>query len=344
MTFTRKAAGEMQHRLETLLRESSEPVGTNDANGLHSSDGTSNSEIMEEEFAGDASSPPAYVRDLSRVTLGTFHKICADILRYNGNVLASLPSVERDMVGRNATLLDGRFAIMDQSDQLRIMKDCLAAAQIDLKDSGGIKPLVILNALGQLRHAINKGEDPFQTSSKQKKMPKQMEIAKKIYGLYRESMFANNLLDFDDLIYLSRELLMEHQEIRQQLHRRWTHILVDEYQDTSRAQIDLVRLWTSSSLLVVGDGDQSIYSWRGADPNSLSTFDEEFKSYLGDIETVHLTENYRSTSNIVNAAQKVIASGETSLAEKIRQNMTPKRGSGSTPRIVACADGKAEGK
>lgn len=346
VTFTRKAAGEMKQRLENLLKDAdgNTPENRESTRQNYVSPENNHEQMIEEEYHGDGSGSSTYIRALSRVSLGTFHKICADILRYNGNYLASLPSVERDMVGRNATLLDGRFAIMDQSDQLRIMKECLAAANIDLKDAGGIKPLVVLNALSQLKDSINKGEDPFQTDSKQKKIPKQVEIAKKIYGIYRESMLSNNLLDFDDLIYLTRELLMENQEIRQQLHRRWTHILVDEYQDTSRAQIDLVRLWTSSSLLVVGDGDQSIYSWRGADPNSLSTFDEEFKGYLGDIETVHLTENYRSTANIVKAAQKVISSGEKSLAEKLRQNMKPKRGSGSTPRIVACADGKAEGE
>lgn len=127
-------------------------------------------------------------------------------------------------MGRNATFLDGSFAIMDQADQLRIMKECLAMASIDLKDSE-VKPMLVLNALSDVKSKIFKGEDPFRKDPK-KKIPKQVEIAQKIYGIYRENMLSNNLLDFDDLIYLSRELLMEHQEVRQQLHRRWTHILV----------------------------------------------------------------------------------------------------------------------
>lgn len=340
VTFTRKAAGEMQQRLETLLKASASfPHTSKQQEQQLSLQSSSGEAIVEEEFSEGAAAP-TYIRELSRATLGTFHKICADILRYNGNLLATLPSITDEMLGRgNATLLDGGFAIMDQSDQLRIMKECLKLASIDLKDLG-VKPMDVLNALSDVKAKINKGEDPFQADPKKKKKPKQVEIAQKIYGIYRESMLSNNLLDFDDLIYLSRELLMENQDVRQQLHRRWTHILVDEYQDTSRAQIDLVRLWTSSSLLVVGDGDQSIYSWRGADPRSLAAFEKEFKAYMGNIETVHLTENYRSTSNIVNAAHKVIASGEKSSD---RQKMNPQRGAGSTPRIVACADGKAEG-
>lgn len=231
MTFTRKAAGEMQQRLENLLRTANPPdthrgrsaVSSSSNNNPHNSD---HDGIAEEEFSEGASSP-TFVRDLARVTLGTFHKICADILRYNGNLLASLPSVKDEMVGRNATLLDGGFAIMDQSDQLRIMKECLVAASIDIK-SLDTKPLLVLNALSDLKASIVKGEDPFKAGNQQtkKKLPKHVQIAMDIYGLYRETMLSNNLLDFDDLIYMARELLMENPDVRQQLHRRWTHILV----------------------------------------------------------------------------------------------------------------------
>jgi hypothetical protein len=99
---------------------------------------------------------------------------------------------------------------------------------------------------------------------------------------------------------------------------------------------------------VVGDADQSIYSWRGAHVGSLSDFADEFEGYLGvGVHTSYLMENYRSTSNIVNAAQKVISasSGKSSTgADKLRQNMKPKRGAGATPRIIACKDEKAEGR
>jgi DNA helicase II / ATP-dependent DNA helicase PcrA len=145
---------------------------------------------------------------------------------------------------------------------------------------------------------------------------------------------------------MTRELLMENDDVRERLQRRWTHILVDEYQDTSRIQMNLVKLLTSGSLFVVGDADQSIYSWRGAHAGSLSDFEVEFRQDFGDVSTVYLMENYRSTSNIVEAAQKVISqSGDSkSGADNMRQNMKPKRGTGPAPRVIACLDDKAEGK
>jgi DNA helicase II / ATP-dependent DNA helicase PcrA len=131
------------------------------------------------------------------------------------------------MMGRNATSLDGNFAIMDEADQLRILKQTMEEQSIDLKSSG-CKPMDILNAVLDIKGGITKEKDPLESpSSEQKKsLPKRLQIAKKIYGAYRETMLSNNLLDFDDLIYLAREMISEHQEVRQQLHRRWKHILV----------------------------------------------------------------------------------------------------------------------
>jgi DNA helicase-2/ATP-dependent DNA helicase PcrA len=104
--------------------------------------------------------------------------------------------------------------------------------------------------------------------------------------------------------------------------------------------MDLVKLLTSSSLFIVGDADQSIYSWRGAHAGSLMDFADEFGT--GNVETIYLMENYRSTSNIVKAAQKVI-SGTSDRAETLRQSMKPTRGEGPSPRVIACKDAKAEG-
>jgi DNA helicase-2/ATP-dependent DNA helicase PcrA len=244
------------------------------------------------------------------------------------------------MVGSsNATNLDGSFAILDQGDQLRILKECLDDAKIDLKQTG-LKPQAILSAISSIKDELVKGNDPFKSDDKRKPIPKTIKVAGQIFGSYRQRLFSNNALDFDDLIFMARELLIENEDLRKNLHRRWPHVLVDEFQDTSRSQMDLIKLLTSSSLFVVGDADQSIYSWRGAHVGSLADFADEFENYMGGVHTVYLMENYRSTSNIVRAAEKVIGS---SGKDDKRQSMKPKRGSGPPPRVVACADEKAEG-
>jgi DNA helicase-2/ATP-dependent DNA helicase PcrA len=177
-------------------------------------------------------------------------------------------------------------------------------------------------------------------------MSKAKQIVVKVYPLYREYMLRHNCLDFDDLIYYSRDLLLHHVDVRERLQRKWNHVLVDEFQDTSRSQLDLVKLWTSQSLMVVGDADQSIYSWRGAYTSSLSDFDKEFKAW-GDVRTVFLMENYRSTSNIIRAAQKVISHrdnpDQTTGADRLRQNMKPTRGKGPNPRVMRFNDDEDEG-
>lgn len=260
VTFTKKAAGEMLERLRTLLEE--------DQTGL------------------------------DRVTLGTFHSVCAKILRWNGDRLATLPSVQQDMsksYSSNTTTLDGGFAIIDEGAQIRILRECIEEAEIDLNDHNlKIKP--ILTTLGRCKAKLAQGGDPFHANStrgKDKFVSPTMQVVGMIYYQYRERLLTTNCLDFDDLIYLTRELLLTHPDVREHLQRRWPHVLVDEFQDTSRSQIDLVKLLTSSSLLVVGDADQSIYSWRGAHVTSLSDLEKEFEHHLGGVETIYLMENYR---------------------------------------------------
>ena len=177
-------------------------------------------------------------------------------------------------------------------------------------------------------------------------------IASEIYPQYRQALLTSNALDFDDLILLARELLITNNEVRESLHRRWNHVLVDEFQDTSRVQLDLVKLLTTKSLLVVGDGDQSIYSWRGAHAESMANFASEFQGHCvgspasntadwaededttgaANVKTVFLMENYRSTTNIVRAAQKVISdpSSSKSKSDLERQDMKPMRGNGQS--------------
>lgn len=340
VTFTKKAAGEMQKRVEALLREQ---------DAMYQDPNMEMDTLVElEDLSGDPSSfsqsfPP---RDLHRVSLGTFHSICSKILRWNGELLAGLPSVAFDMHNSfNSTQLDTNFAIIDQSDQVRIIRELLNAKQNIPAD---VKPMIILTAIAQIKSQLAQGQNPFSANNNAKPPSFIFKLAMEFYYKYREALLSTNCLDFDDLIYMTRELLIEHPDIKVRLHQRWSHILVDEFQDTSRVQMDLVKLLTSGSLLVVGDADQSIYSWRGAHASSLMDFENELEGHpSGKMKTVYLMENYRSTSNIVKAAQKVISSSDgkksQSAADKMRQAMKPKRGSGPPPRVVACADAKAEG-
>lgn len=285
VTFTKKAAGEMQQRLEKLLLVTSCPAET-----IREPIVTTENVIAQEEVTGDGSSPRSST-SLDRVTLGTFHSVCAKILRWNGKLLSSLPSVEREMIGSiNTTNLDGNFAIVDQNEQIRLVKECCVDLEMDLK-SQDLKPQVILNALGMIKSKLALGQNPLDDG---RKVPsKALRTGMKLYPIYRQKLLSCNALDFDDLILTTRELLTVHEDVRDYLRRRWHHVLVDEFQDTSKSQVDLIKLLSSSSLLVVGDADQSIYSWRGAHVESMSDFLHEFDDRLNGVHTVYLMENYR---------------------------------------------------
>lgn len=345
VTFTKKASSEMRHRLETILKNAAASTPPNKRiQDEPSSDNHPMQGIAQEELEGSLATP------LNRVTLGTIHSVCAKILKWNNRKLASLPTVVEDMVGSViGTYLDGSFSIADQTEQIRIVKNCLEELRIDpTKLPGDIKILAILTTLGKIKarkvaydianDVPIKEEVPESTLSK---------IATQVYPLYREKMLSSNTLDFDDLIFLARELLHVHVDVREALQKRWHHVLVDEFQDTSDVQVDLVRLLTSESLLVVGDADQSIYGWRGAAVENMSDFEKNFQQHhIAGVKTVYLMENYRSTTNIVHAAQKVISANnlnsQSPEKNNMRRNMKPMRGTGATPRVIACDNAKAE--
>lgn len=359
VTFTKKAASEMQHRLESLLREDEKyqlQFSEREETPEHNDDDDA---IFEEVVDSDGSKArfgDASSTMMSRVSLGTFHSICSKILRWNGNELDMLPSIQhyrsKDQVGE---MLDGSYAIIDQSEQMRIVKQCLTEAGVDLKGSGrgqaDIRPITILNSVGQLKsddameiQSRSKGRDEEEKPGGVKMTSKVRKIAEDVYPLYRKALLSQNSMDFDDLILYTRELLKTNEDVRERMAKRWTHILVDEFQDTSEVQLDLIRLLSRDSLLIVGDGDQSIYSWRGANVESMSDFAHNFDAgQEKQVDTVYLMENYRSTTNIVMAAQKVISDKSTSNANAaIRQDMKPMRGKGPSPRVLACANAKSE--
>jgi len=351
VTFTKKAAMEMKERLQTLMLTHSQYQQQLEA-AYSVEKETDNYEKEDDEIyqEEDESYNPA-LSNTDRATFGTFHSACAKILRWNGSLLSSLPSVSM----YNDTVLDGSFTIIDQTEQLRIVKQCLVECGIDLKgfsNKKDLRPITILNAVSQLKEDDAMGDNRRNNQSNKeggmKMTARVRQIAEEVYILYQKQVLEQNSMDFNDLILKTRELLMTNPSVQDRLRKRWHHVLVDEFQDTSEAQLDVVKLLTSKSLLAVGDSDQNIYSWRGAYPESMTDFVKEFDDCdnEGGVDTVYLMENYRSTRNIVTAAQKVISSqsssSETSSQVKIRQDMKPMRGAGPLPRVLACADSKAE--
>lgn len=431
VTFTKKAAMEMETRLTDLLSSvvsESESNSNDEIMSTSTGIATGDEPILEQgEYVQYGNADPndannvddAHARRLLRqTTVGTFHSVCSKIMRKFGKELGELPSVrqcigvvnssgvqltqegiqttqnigdEEQFGGINglssSLTLDGSFNILDQSDQLRLLKDILKEHNIELSSPAAssrgkgndIRPITVLNAISLLNteEAISSTQNKDSEADKMSRKVRQ--IATQIRIPFQKAKYTQNSVDFDDLILLSRELLLQHSEIREVLHNRWRHILVDEFQDTSQVQLDLVRLLTTNSLFVVGDGDQSIYSWRGASPESMtSDFELAFQDrkngwegllkqdicltqYLErlcgssasapkdntlEVTSVFLMENYRSTSNIVRAAQRIISTSESnnrdSAQDSMRRDMKPMRGNGPSPRVLACKDGKAE--
>lgn len=215
------------------------------------------------------------------VWLSTFHSFCARFLRREIEAT--------DIYKRN-------FVIYDASDSQVVIKDCLKELNLDPKQYA---PNAIQNAISQAKNqlmgpkAMERDADNFF----QKKVAE-------IYKLYAQKLRMNNALDFDDLLMVSVILLEENEEIRTKYQRRFKYILVDEYQDTNGAQYQLTKILAAQhhNLCVVGDADQSIYGWRGADIRNIMDFEQDYP----EAQTIKLEQNYRSTKNILAAANAVI--------------------------------------
>ena len=215
------------------------------------------------------------------VWLSTFHSFCARFLRREIEAT--------DLYKRN-------FVIYDSSDSQVVIKDCLKELNLDPKQyAPNAIQSAISNAKNQLMgpKAMERDADNFF----QKKVAE-------VYRLYAQKLRTNNALDFDDLLMVSVVLLEENEEIRTKYQRRFKYILVDEYQDTNGAQYQLTKILAAQhhNLCVVGDADQSIYGWRGADIRNIMDFEQDYP----DARTIKLEQNYRSTKNILAAANAVI--------------------------------------
>jgi DNA helicase-2/ATP-dependent DNA helicase PcrA len=218
------------------------------------------------------------VGELGRdITIGTFHAICARLLR-----------AEWRREGRH------NFTIYDESDSLALVKEAMAAAGFSEKS---FSP-------GPVRARISKAKNELVTPDQYEVTRYFDEIVRRVYGEYQHRLEQNRALDFDDLILKTVRHLQEHPDRRQHLSNRYRYISVDEYQDTNHAQYLLVQLLASEhrNLCVVGDSDQGIYAWRGADIRNILEFENDYP----DAVVVHLEQNYRSTRTILDAANRVI--------------------------------------
>lgn len=219
--------------------------------------------------------------DVSSMWMGTFHSICIRILRRN-----------IDRIGYSSG-----FSIYDRSDQLTVVKDCLKEMNLSkelYKDR---------SALAVIGDAKNQGYSPDEWINEHYSDFYNRQMGE-VYALYQKKLKENNALDFDDLLIKTVELLKDHDDIRLYYQHKFEYIFVDEYQDTNRIQYRLIKLLCrpKPNLTVVGDNDQSIYKWRGADISNILDFEKDF----ADAKVILLEQNYRSTQNILKAANAVI--------------------------------------
>jgi len=254
---------------------------------------------------------------LAKPMLATFHSFCVRVLRRDIEALKV-----------NGVGLTKSFAIYDENDQQAVIKQALKRLAIDDKS---LKPRV---ALGRISWAKNHMIDPqeyFLASTN----PMEEKIAH-IFEIYRKELFKANALDFDDLLLETVRLLKSSSEVRERYNRRYQYVMIDEYQDTNRPQYELMKLLAGKhhNVCVVGDEDQSIYSWRGADIRNILEFEKDFP----EVRTIRLEQNYRSTQVILEGASAVVANN----TQRKGKNLFTTREGGSLLGYYEAPDGENE--
>jgi DNA helicase-2/ATP-dependent DNA helicase PcrA len=253
---------------------------------------------------------------LAQPTIATFHSFCVRVLRRD---------IEALRVGN--TGLTRTFAIYDETDQQAVVKQALKRLSLDDK---ALKPRV---ALGRISWAKNHMIDPqeyFLASTN----PMEEKIAH-IFEIYKKELAKANALDFDDLLLETVRLLKSSSEVRERYNRRYKYLLIDEYQDTNRPQYELMKLLGKhGNVCVVGDEDQSIYSWRGADIKNILDFEKDFPN----ARTIRLEQNYRSTQIILEGASAVVAQN----TQRKGKNLFTTREGGSLIGYYEAPDGENE--
>lgn len=228
------------------------------------------------------------------VVISTYHRFCAQLLRREGEAIG----------------LNPHFVIYDDHDQKELIKDCLAELNLDDKK---FKPGVLLSMISRSKdelidaasyqiHAMT-SPDPFR------------QMVASIYHLYQKKLVASAALDFGDLIMKSVELLRDKEAVREKYQNRFQYVLVDEYQDTNRAQYVLTKTLAAKhrNLCVVGDDDQCVYVWRGADIRNILEFEKEYP----EAKVIKLEQNYRSTRLILDAAWNVVQHNQFRKEKKL---------------------------
>lgn len=275
ITFTNKAAKEMQSRVRALIGDSADDLW-----------------------------------------MGTFHSMCVKILRRDGDRLGYTPS----------------FSIVSGDDQLAMVQQAMLSTSYDLKK---FDSRAVLGVVSQWKNQLlPQGKRPGKKAAKSQSEL----VATDIYEIYQSRLFGANAMDFDDLIGNTVELFRRHTDILEKYQEKFQYIHVDEYQDTNHAQYQLVALLAAKyrNLCVVGDADQAIYAWRGADISNMLNFERDYP----EAKTITLETNYRSTARILETANAVIRNNQK-RKEKVLKSV---RGEGDKIQVVSLTDGEDEAK
>jgi DNA helicase-2/ATP-dependent DNA helicase PcrA len=230
---------------------------------------------------------------VAKPVISTFHSFCVRVLRRDIEALR-IPSA---VPGQPPIGLTKNFVIYDESDQQQVVKGIMRRVGLDDKQ---LTPRTVLSRISWAKnHMLNPQEIYLESAD-----PKTERIAH-IYEEYRKELLKANAMDFDDLLLEAMRLLKSVAAAREYYNRRFQYILVDEYQDTNRPQYEMMRLLAGErhNICAVGDEDQSIYSWRGADIRSILEFERDFP----EAKIIRLEQNYRSTQNILQAASAVVS-------------------------------------
>jgi DNA helicase-2/ATP-dependent DNA helicase PcrA len=233
----------------------------------------------------------------SAPNVATFHSFCVRLLRRDGDPLASIrPGFTR------------RFSIYDDDDQLAIIKSAFRGLGLDEKDF--LQYRAVLSRISNAKNRNQRPDDLYREATS-----KEMERLAAVFEAYEGALRTANALDFDDILLEAVRLLRHDTATREAWNRRLSYVLIDEYQDTNRTQYDLMRLLSEShqNVCVVGDEDQSIYSWRGADIRNILDFEHDFPNAT----VIRLEQNYRSTKNILSAAGAVVENNKARKGKKL---------------------------